>query len=176
MGWEWDCDGLGMGLCVFGFRLVFYFFQEQDKRLQELEQLRQEKKVSMELHPSPSFLLLCPSLVISMPHISFSSFLPPSPSLPISLPSSQDYEAKMEELEAALVKQLQTDTAVEKLEEQRKMFMSKLEELETSLSQKHNEVRQAAASGQTDEYRRPDTVYSLSVSGFPSSSLSRLSE
>ena len=55
----------------------------------------------------------------------------------------------MEELEAALVKQLQTDTAVEKLEEQRKMFMSKLEELETSLSQKHNEVRQAAASGQT---------------------------
>ena len=55
----------------------------------------------------------------------------------------------MEELEAALVKQLQTDTAVEKLEEQRKMFMSKLEELETALSQKHNEVRQAAASGQT---------------------------
>ena len=46
----------------------------------------------------------------------------------------------MEELEAALVKQLQTDTAVEKLEEQRKMFMSKLEELETALSQKHNEV------------------------------------
>ena len=55
----------------------------------------------------------------------------------------------MEELEAALVKQLQTDTAVEKLEEQRKMFMSKLEELETALSQKHNEVRQAAASEQT---------------------------
>ena len=82
----------------------------------------------------------------------------------------------MEELEAALVKQLQTDTAVEKLEEQRKMFMSKLEELETSLSQKHNEVRQAAASGQTDEYRCPDSVYSLSVSGFPSSSPSRLSE
>ena len=73
----------------------------------------------------------------------------PSPSLSISLPSSQDYEAKMEELEAALVKQLQTDTAVEKLEEQRKMFMSKLEELETALSQKHNEVRQTAASGQT---------------------------
>ena len=48
----------------------------------------------------------------------------------------------MEELEAALVKQLQTDTAVEKLEEQRKTFMSKLEELETALSQKHNEVRQ----------------------------------
>ena len=82
----------------------------------------------------------------------------------------------MEELEAALVKQLQTDTAVEKLEEQRKMFMSKLEELETTLSQKHHEVRQAAASGQTDEYRRPGTVYSLSVSGFPSSSSSRLSE
>ena len=51
----------------------------------------------------------------------------------------------MEELEAALVKQLQTDTAVEKLEEQRKMFMSKLEELETALSQKHNEVRQMSS-------------------------------
>ena len=47
----------------------------------------------------------------------------------------------MEQLEAALMKQLQTDTAVEKLEEQRKMFMSKLEELETSLSQRHHEVR-----------------------------------
>ena len=94
----------------------------------------------------------------------------------LSLPSSQDVEAKMEELEAALVKQLQTDTAVEKLEEQRKMFMSKLEELETTLSQKHHEVRQAAASRQTDEYRRPGTVYSLSVSRLPSSLPSRLSE
>jgi len=47
----------------------------------------------------------------------------------------------VEQLEAALMKQLQTDTAVEKLEEQRKMFMSKLEELETSLSQRHHEVR-----------------------------------
>ena len=56
----------------------------------------------------------------------------------------------MEELEAALVKQLQTDTAVEKLEEQRKMFMSKLEELETTLSQKHHEVRQPALVQQTD--------------------------
>ena len=83
--------------------------------------------------PHPSLLLL--------------SFFPsPSP-----LPSSQDYEAKMEELEAALVKQLQTDTAVEKLEEQRKMFMSKLEELETTLSQKHHEVRQPAVVQQADE-------------------------
>lgn len=57
----------------------------------------------------------------------------------------------MEELEAALVKQLQTDTAVEKLEEQRKMFMSKLEELETTLTQKHHEVRQPALVQQTDE-------------------------
>ena len=39
------------------------------------------------------------------------------------------------------MKQLQTDTAVEKLEEQRKMFMSKLGELETTLSQRHHEVR-----------------------------------
>ena len=35
--------------------------------------------------------------------------------------SSQEYEAKLEELEAALVHQLKTDTAVEKLEEQRQV-------------------------------------------------------
>ena len=89
------------------------------------------------------------SSISHLPHPSllFFSFFPsPSP-----LPSSQDYEAKMEELEAALVKQLQTDTAVEKLEEQRKMFMSKLEELETTLSQKHHEVRQPAVVQQADE-------------------------
>ena len=50
------------------------------------------------------------------------------------------------------MKQLQTDTAVEKLEEQRKMFMSKLEELETTLTQKHHEVRQPALVQQTDEH------------------------
>ena len=33
----------------------------------------------------------------------------------------QEYETKLEELESALLKQLQTDTAVEKLEEQRKV-------------------------------------------------------
>ena len=33
----------------------------------------------------------------------------------------QEYEAKLAELESALLKQLQTDTAVEKLEEQRKV-------------------------------------------------------
>ncbi len=33
----------------------------------------------------------------------------------------QEYEAKLEELEAALVHQLKTDTAVEKLEEQKEV-------------------------------------------------------
>ena len=37
---------------------------------------------------------------------------------------TQEYEAKLEELESALLKQLQTDTAVEKLEEQRKVYYS----------------------------------------------------
>ncbi len=35
--------------------------------------------------------------------------------------TTQGYEQKLEELESALVKQLQTDTAVERLEEQRKV-------------------------------------------------------
>ena len=38
----------------------------------------------------------------------------------------QEYEAKLEELESALLKQLQTDTAVEKLEEQRKVHVHTL--------------------------------------------------
>ena len=37
----------------------------------------------------------------------------------------QEYEAKLEELEAALAHQLKTDTAVEKLEEQRQVLVYK---------------------------------------------------
>lgn len=80
----------------------------------------------------------------------------------MNIGSLQEYEAKLEELESALLKQLQTDTAVEKLEEQRKVcddintgsatrsdhipgcifqeFMMKLEELEATLAKKHLEV------------------------------------
>ena len=64
----------------------------------------------------------------------------------LAFSTPQEYEAKVEQLEATLMKQLQTDTAVEKLEEQRKMFMSKLEELETTLSQRHHEVTHLLSS------------------------------
>jgi len=82
----------------------------------------------------------------------------------------QSYEQKLEELETALVKQLQADTAVEKLEEQRKVtlyryivlflilnlsspytlnwqeFMIKVKELEEVLSQKQTEVVRSSIS------------------------------
>lgn len=130
-----------------------FLLQDYEVKLQEIQALQEEKKV----HCTQYNWLMDGALLIIL-------FLP------------QEYEAKLAELESALLKQLQTDTAVEKLEEQRKVlmymykhafmhgdtaqaviiiddhiffflqeFMMKLEELETTLAQKHLEVRRSSA-------------------------------
>ena len=44
MDWEWDCDGLGMGLSVFGFRLVFYFSRSKTNVYKNLNSYDKRRK------------------------------------------------------------------------------------------------------------------------------------
>ena len=152
-----------------------------EEKMEEYEALQLQKKVrhfqtlvlssDLSFHYLPhsrlphSQLLPSPPSPLTLHFLSFSRLTPPPPLTPPSLSPSplQDYEAKLSELESALVKELRSgrSTAQEKVELQRNVstelhydrvaepkgvcflqeMMSKLEQLEGVMTQKQKEVR-----------------------------------